>query len=79
MRKLGCATEKDSIRICKDICNDMISELSIQEIENKSYKFTIEIFYYTEKEYVPKDDPHWSLISIINSDLNVKATIVDEN
>ena len=79
MRKLGCATEKDSVRICKEICEDMLSGISIQDIEKKSYKFTMEIFYYTQKEHVPKDDPHWSLISIINSDFSTKLTFVENN
>lgn len=75
MRKLGCAVEKDSIRICKEICEDMLKGLSVEEIEQKPYKYTIEVFYYTQKEHVPVNDPHWSLISIINSDFSVKSSI----
>jgi len=68
LRKLGCATEKDSVRVCKEICEDMMSGMSDEEIEQKIYKYTVEVFYYTEQENVPLDDPHWSVISIRNLD-----------
>lgn len=68
MRKLGCATEKDSIRVCKEICRDLNSGMTAEEVEQKEYKYTIEVFYYTRKEYVPLDDPHWSIISLDNLD-----------
>lgn len=68
MRKLGSATEKDSIRVCKEICKDLASGLSLQEVEKKIYKYQLEMFYYTKKEYIPIDDPHWSVISLKNLD-----------
>lgn len=77
LRKLGCATEKDSVRICKEICADLLV-LSLEEVEKKSYQFVMEMFFYTDKIHVP-DDPHWSMISIINSDLEIKGKILEEN
>jgi hypothetical protein len=86
LRKLGCATEKDSVRLCKEICEDMLAGLTDDQIEQKSYRYTIEVFYYTEQKNIPLDDPHWSVISIRNLDdfldadnnvLNIKATIVE--
>lgn len=68
MRKLGCATEKDAIRVCKEIAKDLVGGMTVEEVEQKIYKFTIEVFYYTKAEYVPKDDPHWSIISLKNLD-----------
>lgn len=68
MRKLGCATEKDAIRICKEICQDLSSGMKIEEVEAKAYKYQMETFYYTKKEFVPIDDPHWSLIGLLNLD-----------
>jgi hypothetical protein len=68
MRKLGCATEKDSIRICKEICQDLSSGMKPEEVEAKVYKYQMETFYYTKKEFVPQNDPHWSLIGIANLD-----------
>jgi len=68
MRKLGCAAEKDAVRICKEICKDLFSGMKPEEVESKVYKYQMETFYYTKKEFVPIDDPHWSLIGIANLD-----------
>ena len=68
MRKLGCATEKDSIRVCREIAQVLVAGMSILEVEQKVYKYTIEVFYYTFKENVPIDDPHWTTISLKNLD-----------
>ena len=68
LRKLGCATEFDSIRICKEIAEDLASGMTPEEIEKKAYEYQMEVFYYTKKEYFPTDNPHWSLISIANLD-----------
>jgi hypothetical protein len=66
LRKVACATEKDSIRVCKEICQDLANGINPDEVERKPYKYTMESFYYTKKEYVPVDDPHWSIISLVN-------------
>jgi len=63
MKKLGSAVDKDAIRVCKEIAQDLL-ELSPAEVEQKSYKYTVEFFYWTKKENVPLDDPHWSIISL---------------
>lgn len=68
MRKLGSATEKEAIRICKEVCRDLASGMSLKEVENKTYKYQLELFYYTKKENIPVDDPHWSVISLKNLD-----------
>ncbi len=86
MRKLGCATEKDSIRIVRELCDDLVAGMTPEEVEKKVYKYTLESFYYTQKDYVPLDDPHWSLINVKNLDefldaannkCKIKAKIVD--
>ena len=38
LRKLGCATEFDSIRICKEIAEDLASGFTPEEVENKVYE-----------------------------------------
>jgi hypothetical protein len=48
------------------MAEDLLSGMSRDEVARKEYQFTIEMFFYTRPEYVPKDDPHWSAISIIN-------------
>ena len=68
MKKLGCATEFDSIRICKEVAEDLASGMTPEEVEKKVYEYNLESFYYTKKEYIPVDDPHWTIISIANLD-----------
>lgn len=68
LRKIGCATESESIRICKEITEDLANGMSPSEVESKPYKYKMEVIYYTKKEYVPEDDPHWTIISIANLD-----------
>jgi hypothetical protein len=87
MRKLGCATQMDSVRICKEICKDLTSGMSLKEVEQKVYTYDIELFYYTKKEYIPIDDPHWTPIGIANLDefldqagtrLTIKSKIIEK-
>jgi hypothetical protein len=68
MRKLGGATQVDAIKICKEICKDLIFGMNLEEVEKKPYKYNVEFFYYTKKEFVPIDDHHWSIIGIMNLD-----------
>jgi hypothetical protein len=86
MRKLGCATESDAIRICKEITEDLANGMTEKEVEDKVYRYKMEVFYYTKKDYVPDDDPHWSIISIANLDkfldsanqlVSIKSKIVE--
>lgn len=80
MRKLGGATEREAVRVCKEIAEDLASGMSCDEVEKKVYKYNFELFYYTKKEYMPMNDPHWSTISLENLDefldhANQKMTI----
>lgn len=68
MKKLGCATQTDCVRICKEICKDLASGMSLKEVEHKVYTYNIELFYYTKKQYVPIDDAHWTPIGLGNLD-----------
>ena len=68
MRKLGCAVERDAIRICKEVCDDLAFGMTDDEVEKKIYNYEMESFYYTKKEYVPLDNPHWTVISVKNLD-----------
>jgi hypothetical protein len=87
MRKLGCATQGDSLKVCKQICKDLASGMTLKEVEQKVYPYNIEVFYYTKKEFIPIDDPHWSLIGINNLDefldqanqrLKIKSRIIEK-
>ena len=72
LSKLGGAKYQDAVKICLEISNDLLSGLSEDEILAKPYKFTLEHFFYTQKDYVPKGDPHWETIDLLfdREDLN---------
>jgi hypothetical protein len=73
MRKLGCATEGDANRVCREMCEDLCHGMSDDEVVAKVYGYQLEAFFYVRKEYVPTSDPHWSIISILNLDEFVDA------
>ena len=86
MQKLAHATYKDAVRVCKEICEDLEAGMTVEEVEAKSYSYDLEMFYYTKKEYVPSDDPHWTIIGIENLDefldkenkkITIKSRIVE--
>jgi hypothetical protein len=66
MRKLLFASELDAYRVPRMMAEDMISGMTEDEVASKPYKFTLEMFFYAKPENVPKDDPHWSVISVLN-------------
>ena len=65
MRRIGCSTEKDSYRVCREIAEDLSNGLSEEEVAEKFYRFSLEVFYYCKRECVPMDDPHWSVIQLL--------------
>ena len=64
MQKLAGATYFEAIKVLKEMIQDYLNGMSFEEIEKKEYDYILEFFYYCKKEHVPKDDPHWSTISI---------------
>jgi hypothetical protein len=66
MRKLGGAIERDSYKIPREMAEDLALGLTVDEVAAKPYRFVIEHFFYTQKEFVPVDDPHWELIPVLN-------------
>lgn len=67
MKKIHCAREPDCYRVCREICEDLDSGMSDGDVSLKEYEFVIEAFYYTKREYIPKD-PHWETIDLIEFD-----------
>lgn len=67
MRKIHGAREPDCYRLCREIAQDML-DLTEKQVEEKVYEFPIELFFYTEREHVPKNDPHWDVIPLIQID-----------
>lgn len=68
LQKIAKARYMDAIKILKEIIIDILSGKTKEEIENKEYEYTAEFFYYTKKEYVPEDDPHWSTLKLYKID-----------
>jgi hypothetical protein len=68
MRKRCHATEIDAMRVLKEIIKDLQSGMSVEEVVDKPYRYTLELFYYTEPQNIPQDDPHWTQITLLNSD-----------
>lgn len=64
MRKIGCASERDSIEIPLQIAADLASGMTIEQVMEKVYEYDIEMFYYTNPEYV-QPDKHWDIIRLI--------------
>jgi hypothetical protein len=79
MRKLLFASELDAFRVPREMAEDLANGMSEEEVLNKPYKYKLEMFFYTKSENVPKDDPHWSIISIINAEDFVKSLESDKN
>jgi hypothetical protein len=68
MRKLHQAHPKDAVTVPRQIVEDLMSGMTEDEVVKKPYKFTFQAHFYTKPEYVPKDDPHWSLASLYHVD-----------
>ncbi len=75
MRKLLHSTEADSYKVLLEMSKDLMSGMSLDDVAKKPYEYNFEMFFYTNPENVPKDDPHWCAISII--DMSEKENFVD--
>lgn len=65
-QKLGGASYRDSIRVVKEIVDDLVNGVTVEEVLEKPYEYHLQLFYYTLEEYIPKNDKHWSKIKLIN-------------
>jgi len=68
MRKLLHASELDAYRVPRMMADDLLSGMGEDEVASKPYKYTLEMFFYARPEAIPKGDPHWSSISVLNID-----------
>lgn len=73
MKKIHCCREPDCYKICREICEDLISGMSEDDVAKKEHEFIIEAFYYANREYVPKNDAHWETIDLIKYDPETKT------
>lgn len=66
MRKIHCAAEPDCYRVCREMCEDLMSGMTEDQVSKKEYEFLLEAYYYTKREYVPRNDPHWETIELMD-------------
>jgi hypothetical protein len=64
MQTMFASQEADSIRVCKEIATDLMNGMSKNQVLEKPYVYTLEKFYWTKEDYVPKGDPHWQIIKV---------------
>lgn len=62
LAKLGKATQIEAIKTVKLMCQDLLS-MTPDQVLDKPYRYQIEMFYYTQKEYVP-NDLQWQIIGL---------------
>ena len=83
MKKYHGATDYDAIHVLLEMCADLVSGMTDEEVVEKPYPMVVEFFFYTQKEYIPVEDPHWTCISIrdlthqAEGDLVVSSRIVE--
>lgn len=80
MRKLLFASEIDAHKVPRLMAEDLLSGMSVDDVAKKSYKYTLEMFFYAKPEHIPTDDPHWCSISVLNlEELKAKEYSPEEN
>lgn len=68
LKRLGHVKEEDCYKALIEISEDLLRGMSEDDVANKSYRVIIERFFWTRKDYVPADDPHWEIINMLNLD-----------
>lgn len=65
MTKLVSATEREAVRVLREMAEDLAAGAGLDAVAEKPYRFTVEQMYWTEKQYVP-DDPHWEVVNVLD-------------
>lgn len=68
MEKIHSARVPDNYRVCAEMAEDLLVGMTVEQVQKKEYEFVLEALYYTQKELVPKNDPHWETIQILEYD-----------
>lgn len=80
MRRVFRAREPDAYVVPRQICEDLIEGMTEAEVLEKPYKYIFVAYFFTKSEYLPKDDPHWSVVSIYDmeskNDKAIKCKVV---
>jgi hypothetical protein len=66
LQKLGGATSTSALPVVKEMMRDLLSGKSSDEVAAKAYSFQCQFFYYTWRECMPKDDPHWWSTALVD-------------
>jgi hypothetical protein len=72
VKKLGKTNEKEALSVVKRICEDLYGGMKEEEVLAKPYSYVLEMFFFADKEHVPKDDKHWDCLTINNLDEYLK-------
>ena len=68
MQRIHSARAPDCYRVLREMCEDLMAGMSDEQVEKKEYEFVLEAIFYTKKEYVPKRDPHWETLTVLQFD-----------
>lgn len=68
IKKLGKTNEKEALSVAKKICEDLYGGMKEEEVLAKPYSYVLEMFFFANKDHVPKDDKHWECMAINNLD-----------
>lgn len=81
LKKLAKTTEKEAIKLTKNICEDLYKGMTEDEVLAKPYPYLFEMFFFTKKEYIPVNDKHWECITITNLEdfLEKKGACIETN
>lgn len=78
MQKLAGATDLASIDVIKSIMKDLYSGMSTEEVAAKPYEFQFRYFYYTYRQCMPKNDPHWWSTSLVDVRYSSEGKLAEE-
>ena len=71
MTKLFYASQESSWHTLVEMAQDLLEGMSEEEVNQKIYEFNSEFFYYTNRECIPTDDPHWEVIELMRPKENI--------
>lgn len=62
-RLIGMRNEA-ALKLMREMILDVKAGLTETEILEKPYRFVLEKLFWTKKEHVPENDPHWDKIEV---------------
>lgn len=70
VQKIHCAREPECYTLLKQMCQDLLAGMTPEEVCKKDYEYVLRVFYYTNRECVPANDPHWETIQLLKLEEN---------